>query len=43
MFKVLKELYQKYKKNKYARVDLVMYAVMLLLIGLYIIITLLFD
>ncbi len=41
MFKVLKELYQKYKE--YARVDLVMYAVMLLLIGLYIIITLLFD
>lgn len=39
MFRRLRELYQEYKE--YVRVDLVMYAVMILLILAYIIITLL--
>lgn len=39
MFRRLRELYQEYKP--YVRVDLVMYAVMLLLILLYIVFTLL--
>lgn len=37
MFKKLKELYEQYKP--YVRVDLVMYAVLLLLIFLYLIIS----
>ncbi len=39
MFRRLRELYQEYKA--YVRVDLVMYAVMLLLILLYVIFSLL--
>jgi hypothetical protein len=38
MFRRLKELYQEYKE--YVRVDLVMYAVMILLIIIYAIVTL---
>lgn len=38
MFRRLKELYQEYKA--YVRVDLVMYAVMILLILIYAIVTL---
>ncbi len=41
MFRKLKELYGEYKA--YVRVDLVMYAVMILLIILYAIYTLVFD
>ena len=41
MFKRLKELYETYKA--WVRVDLVMYAVMILLIILYAIYTLAFD
>ncbi len=41
MFKKLKELYQEYKA--YVRVDLVMYAVMILLIIIYAIVTLFMD
>ncbi len=41
MFRKLKELYEEYKA--YVRVDLMMYAVMILLIILYAIYTLVFD
>jgi len=41
MFKKIKELYREYKA--YVRVDLVMYAVMILLIILYFIYTVAFD
>jgi hypothetical protein len=41
MFKKLKELYREHKE--YVRVDLVMYAVMILLILLYAVYTLLAD
>lgn len=41
MFRKLKELYEEYKA--YVRVDLVMYAVMILLIFIYVLYTLLAD
>ena len=41
MFRKLKELYEEYKA--YVRVDLVMYAVMILLIFIYALYTLLSD
>ena len=41
MFKALRDLYHKYKE--YVRVDLVMYAVMILLILLYFIVTVVSD